>query len=91
MGRSASVPMALSASADDRHAIASGDHVVLIVEDDAMFASVLLELAREKGFKGLIAGDGATALALAHRYKPHAITLDHRAARTWTAGRCSTS
>ncbi|MFL5182388.1 MAG: response regulator, partial [Microvirga sp.] len=76
MGRSASVPMALSASADDRHAIASGDHVVLIVEDDAMFGSVLLELAREKGFKGLIAGDGATALALAHRYKPHAITLD---------------
>jgi CheY-like chemotaxis protein len=49
---------------------------VLIVEDDAMFASVLLELARERGFKGLIAQDGAGALALAHRYKPHAITLD---------------
>ena len=75
------LPMALSASADDRHAIASGDHVVLIVEDDAMFASVLLELAREQGFKGLIAGDGATALALAHRYKPHAITLDLGLAR----------
>ncbi|HEX8165786.1 MAG TPA: response regulator, partial [Beijerinckiaceae bacterium] len=76
MGRQPSAPMALSASSDDRHAIAPGDHVVLIVEDDAMFGSVLLELAREKGFKGLIASDGATALALAHRYKPHAITLD---------------
>ncbi|MDQ4137009.1 MAG: response regulator, partial [Pseudomonadota bacterium] len=74
--RAPSAPMALSASADDRHAIVAGDHVVLIIEDDAMFASVLLELARDKGFKGLIAGDGATALALAHRYKPHAITLD---------------
>ena len=71
-----SAPMALSASSDDRDAIVPGDRVVLIVEDDAMFASVLLELAREEGFKGLIAHDGATALALAHRYKPHAITLD---------------
>ena len=74
--RQPSAAMALSASADDRHAIAAGDRVVLIVEDDAMFASVLLELAREQGFKGLIAMDGAAALALAHRYKPHAITLD---------------
>jgi HAMP domain-containing protein/CheY-like chemotaxis protein len=74
--RQPSAAMALSASADDRHAITQGDHVVLIIEDDAMFASVLLELAREQGFKGLIATDGASALALAHRYKPHAITLD---------------
>ncbi|MDP4003281.1 HAMP domain-containing protein [Methylobacterium sp. NEAU K] len=76
IGRQPSAAMALSASADDRHAIQPGDHIVLIVEDDAMFASVLLELARERGFKGLIAQDGASALALAHRYKPHAITLD---------------
>ncbi|HEY8567147.1 MAG TPA: HAMP domain-containing protein [Beijerinckiaceae bacterium] len=74
--RPSSQPMALSSSSDDRHALATGDHVVLIVEDDAMFASVLLELAREQGFRGLIAADGATALAMAHRYKPHAITLD---------------
>ena len=46
---------------DDRHAITPGDHVVLIIEDDAMFASVLLELAREQGFKGLIAHDGGAA------------------------------
>ena len=76
MGRQPNAAMALSASADDRHAIHPGDHIVLIVEDDAMFASVLLELARERGFKGLIAQDGAVALSLAHRFKPHAITLD---------------
>jgi signal transduction histidine kinase/DNA-binding response OmpR family regulator/HAMP domain-containing protein len=74
--RQPSAAMALSASMDDRHSIMAGDRVVLVVEDDAMFASVLLELAREQGFKGLIAMDGAAALALAHRYKPHAITLD---------------
>jgi signal transduction histidine kinase/DNA-binding response OmpR family regulator/HAMP domain-containing protein len=76
MIRQPSAAMALSASLDDRHAITNGDRVVLIIEDDAMFASVLLELAREEGFRGLIAMDGASALALAHRYKPHAITLD---------------
>jgi HAMP domain-containing protein/signal transduction histidine kinase/DNA-binding response OmpR family regulator len=76
MIRQPSAAMALSASLDDRHAITAGDRIVLIIEDDAMFASVLLELAREEGFKGLIAMDGASALALAHRYKPHAITLD---------------
>src|SRR4029078_1545286 len=58
------------------YAITMGDGICLIIEDDAMFASVLLELAREEGFRGLIAMDGASALALAHRYKPHAITLD---------------
>jgi HAMP domain-containing protein/signal transduction histidine kinase/CheY-like chemotaxis protein len=76
MIRQPSAAMALSASLDDRHSITMGDRVVLIIEDDAMFASVLLELAREEGFRGLIAMDGASALALAHRYKPHAITLD---------------
>ncbi|WP_238296855.1 response regulator, partial [Methylobacterium soli] len=76
ISRQPSAAMALSASADDRHVLQADDHIVLIVEDDAMFASVLLELARERGFKGLIAQDGAGALSLAHRYKPHAITLD---------------
>jgi len=61
MIRQPSAAMALSASLDDRHAITNGDRIVLIVEDDAMFASVLLELAREEGFKGLIAMDGASA------------------------------
>ncbi|KAA2233125.1 HAMP domain-containing protein [Salinarimonas soli] len=74
--RQPSAPMALAGAVDDRARIVEGDRVVLIIEDDAMFASVLLELAREQGFRGITAGDGATALALAHRYKPQAITLD---------------
>jgi CheY-like chemotaxis protein len=62
--------------ADDRNNIATGDRVALIVEDDAPFAQILLDLARERGFKGVVASQGAAALWLAHRYKPDAITLD---------------
>jgi HAMP domain-containing protein/CheY-like chemotaxis protein/signal transduction histidine kinase len=61
---------------DDRHSIFDGERVVLIVEDDINFAGILLDLAREKGFKGLIATRGDTALQLARKYKPDAITLD---------------
>ncbi|HEX8685885.1 MAG TPA: response regulator, partial [Pyrinomonadaceae bacterium] len=61
---------------DDRHAIFDGEKVVLIVEDDVNFAGILLDLAREKGFKGLVATTGEAALSLARRYKPDAVTLD---------------
>ncbi|HEV2883332.1 MAG TPA: response regulator, partial [Pyrinomonadaceae bacterium] len=63
---------------DDRNEIQSGDRVVLIVEDDISFAGILLDLAREKGFKGLVATNGTVALALALKYRPAAITLDIR-------------
>jgi CheY-like chemotaxis protein/HAMP domain-containing protein/signal transduction histidine kinase len=65
-----------SRPADDRDAIQPTDRVVLIVENDLNFARVLLEMAREKGFLGLIALDGETGIQLAHEYKPDAITLD---------------
>jgi HAMP domain-containing protein/CheY-like chemotaxis protein/signal transduction histidine kinase len=61
---------------DDRDKIAEGDRVVLIVEDDVKFAQVLLDMAREKGFRAIAATRGETALQLAQRYKPDAITLD---------------
>ncbi len=63
---------------DDRHEISLGDKIVLIVEDDALFAQILLDMAHEKGFKGVVAAHGAAALTLARRYKPDAITLDIR-------------
>ncbi|MBO0859583.1 MAG: response regulator, partial [Chloracidobacterium sp.] len=64
--------------ADDRNDVKHDDRVLLIVEDDALFAQILLDLARERGFKGVIASQGAAALLLALRYKPDAITLDIR-------------
>ena len=62
--------------ADDRHSIQTGERVVLIVEDDLNFSQILLDLAREKGFKGIVATRGDAALELARRFKPDGITLD---------------
>jgi CheY-like chemotaxis protein len=61
---------------DDRESVTQGDRVLLIVEDDVAFARILLDIAHNKGFKGLIATRGETALQLAQRYRPDAITLD---------------
>ena len=61
---------------DDRDDLQPGDRVVLIVEDDANFAHILLDLARDKGFKGVVGHDGEAGLELAHAYHPDAITLD---------------
>jgi HAMP domain-containing protein/CheY-like chemotaxis protein/GAF domain-containing protein len=61
---------------DDRAEIQPNDRVLLIVEDDPGFARILLDTAREKGFKGLIALRGDVGLELARQFKPDAITLD---------------
>ncbi|WP_127011438.1 CHASE3 domain-containing protein, partial [Chlorogloeopsis fritschii] len=81
---SASPRLMLSASSsqspliDDRDNIAEGDRVLLIVEDDVKFARILLEMAREHEFKGIVAQSGSTGLALASEYQPAAIILDVR-------------
>jgi CheY-like chemotaxis protein len=61
---------------DDHENIEPGDRTVLIVENDANFATILLNMAREKGFKGIVCLDGDSGLAAAHEYRPDAITLD---------------
>jgi signal transduction histidine kinase/DNA-binding response OmpR family regulator/HAMP domain-containing protein len=63
---------------DDRNGIQPGDRVLLLVEDDVNFAQILLDLARERGFKGVVTGRADRALALAREFKPAAITLDLR-------------
>jgi len=61
---------------DDRNNLQPGDRVLLVIEDDPNFASLLIEIAREKQFKCLFAQDGAEGLELAKSYTPQAIVLD---------------
>ncbi len=69
-------PASSNEADDDRDSIEPGDIVWLIVENDLVFARFLLETAREQGCKGLVASQGAAALALARDYMPDAVTLD---------------
>src|SRR5690606_33721224 len=62
--------------ADDRADIDPGEPILLVVEDDARYATVLRDLARSRGFKVLVAARGADALRLVREYKPSAISLD---------------
>ncbi|MBW3541351.1 MAG: response regulator [Planctomycetes bacterium] len=72
-------PLALPNEADDdRHSIQAGDRVLLVVDNDISFARLLLDAARQKGFKGLVTPLGSAALALARESQPAAITLDIR-------------
>ncbi len=62
--------------ADDTNNIFENDKVVLIIEDDYNFASVILDLAHDHKFKAIIALDGESGLHLADYHKPKAIILD---------------
>jgi HAMP domain-containing protein/CheY-like chemotaxis protein/signal transduction histidine kinase len=62
--------------ADDRATIDERRPTLLIVEDDARYATALRDLARGHGFNALVAQHGAEALRLAHDFTPSAISLD---------------
>jgi CheY-like chemotaxis protein/signal transduction histidine kinase len=61
---------------DDRANLHPGDASLLIVEDDPHYAKVLIDLARDRGFKVLLAMRAGEALDLAREYRPTAISLD---------------
>jgi CheY-like chemotaxis protein/signal transduction histidine kinase len=61
---------------DDRGTISAGVGSLLIIEDDADFARMLLERVRKRSFRGLVGSTGAEGLALAEKYLPQGIVLD---------------
>ncbi|MGH6673093.1 MAG: response regulator, partial [Xanthobacteraceae bacterium] len=61
---------------DDRLDVQAGDNILLIVEDDPHYARILMDLARDKGFKAILAMRGDDAINLAKQYQPTAVSLD---------------
>jgi tubulin-specific chaperone A len=61
---------------DDQKRLNPDDKTLLIIEDDANFAGVMRDFARERGFKCILAESGETGLHYADYYKPDAIILD---------------
>jgi CheY-like chemotaxis protein len=61
---------------DDRLSIEPGNEVLLIVEDDPHYARIIKDLAKDLGFKVLVASKGADALTLARDFQPTAVSLD---------------
>ncbi|MBC7386273.1 MAG: response regulator [Cryobacterium sp.] len=61
---------------DDRTKLRSGTRLLMIVEDDSIFAKHLIELSHELEFQCLLAPTAEEAIALAIEYIPHAVLLD---------------
>ncbi|MBB3174112.1 signal transduction histidine kinase/DNA-binding response OmpR family regulator/CHASE3 domain sensor protein [Endobacter medicaginis] len=66
----------LSVVEDDRARLSGQRRVLLVVEDDAGFATVLRDRARHMGFEVLVAGTAEDALNVAASLVPHAVVLD---------------
>ena len=61
---------------DDRASLSQGGRLLLIIEDDEVFASILCDLSRELGFQCIVAGTAEEALSLVREFKPSAVVLD---------------
>jgi CheY-like chemotaxis protein/CHASE3 domain sensor protein len=61
---------------DDQENLMEGDKILLIIEDDVNFAHILLDMARGRGFKAIVALQGDKGLEMARQYLPDAIILD---------------
>jgi signal transduction histidine kinase/DNA-binding response OmpR family regulator/CHASE3 domain sensor protein len=60
----------------DKAGLMGKSNLILIIEDDENFSSLLVEIAKEKGYDCLIAEGGVQGLHLAVESKPDAILLD---------------
>jgi CheY-like chemotaxis protein len=61
---------------DDRHALRTGDQVLLVIANDLVLSAELVQAAHGRGLKALVALGGVDGLSLARAYRPDAIALD---------------
>ncbi len=61
---------------DDRDRLDIGDRTILLIEDDAEFAKIVLDLAHEMKFKCIVGQSADEGFAMAVEYTPSAIVLD---------------
>jgi signal transduction histidine kinase/CheY-like chemotaxis protein/HAMP domain-containing protein len=61
---------------DDRNTIVPGDKVILIIEDDTLFAKALMKFSRKEGYKCIVAVRGDKGIDLANQFQPQGILLD---------------
>lgn len=64
--------------ADDRDNIKAEDKILLVIDDDKVFARILYDFANKQQYKCLVAGDGRSGIYLAQQYQPNGIVLDIR-------------
>jgi CheY-like chemotaxis protein len=60
---------------DDRHLVTAGDRVALIAGGDVDHAARVLAVARDRGFKGLVARAPSTAVAAAYEHRPDVVLV----------------
>ncbi len=61
---------------DDRDAITGDKRVLLVIEDDETFATIVRDLSREMGFHSVVARTAEEAVRVAREFAPNAIVLD---------------
>src|SRR5690554_3642503 len=69
-----SVPLATSTAVEEGFFVK--EKTVLVIEDDANFSQVLVDLAADYGLEAHVCADGESGLEYAKHYRPSAIILD---------------
>ncbi|HEY2647754.1 MAG TPA: response regulator, partial [Puia sp.] len=66
----------INETGDDRNIIGDNDQVVLVIEDDLRFAKIIIEKARERNLKAVVATGFSEVFTMVNKFKPISVTLD---------------